>query len=257
MYESDVAGMGSTAQKKISFMNNNFIGFFFMSMMAGLYIGIGSVFMGVIGGYFSAAGSPATKLVTGTIFSVGLCMVVLCGAELFTGNNLVMSVGAMTGKITWLEAIKFWVICWIGNLVGSVIMAGLFTMSGIPGGEEVGNYMAGLGAAKMSASVPNLIGKGILCNLCVCIAIWGCARIKSEAAKIMMCFCCVAAFVGSGFEHSIANMTFLSVALMNPHGAAVSIGGMVYNLLVVTLANMVGGIVFVALPYYLTGREKN
>ena len=103
----------------------------------------------------------------------------------------------------------------------------------------------------------NLFSKAILCNICVCVAIWCGARLKSEGAKLVMCFCCVTTFVTCGFEHSIANMTFLSIGLMNPNGAAVSLMGMIYNLVIVTLGNMVGGIVFVALPYYLTGKAKN
>ncbi len=256
MYESDLSAVGATAKKKIDFMSHNLPGFFIMSMMAGLYIGIGSVFMGVIGGVMAAGGSPATKLVCGIIFSVGLCMVVTCGAELFTGNNLVMTIGAMTHTITWAETIKFWIICWLGNLCGSLVMAVLFTMSGIPSGGDIGTWMANLAATKMAGSPMNLIGKGILCNICVCIVIWGCARLKSEGAKFAMCFCGVSAFVGCGFEHSIANMTFLSVGLLNPNGAVVSFGGFWYNLLLVTFGNMIGGIVFVAIPYVIAARSK-
>ncbi len=237
-------------------MKNNLLGFFLMSMMAGLYIGIGSMFMGVIGGVFNGAGSYGTKLVTGIVFSVGLCMVVICGAELFTGNNFVMTVGAMTKTVTWGETGKFWLICWIGNMCGSLITSVIFTMTGIPGSGAIGEYMAGLGSAKMTGNALNLFSKGILCNICVCAAIWGCAKLKSEGAKFAMCLCGVSAFVCCGFEHSIANMTFLSVALLNPNGQVLSIGGMVYNLAVVTLGNMVGGIVFVAVPYVLTARHN-
>ncbi len=258
MYESDIQAMGGTAAKKISFMEKNLLGFFLMSMMAGLYIGIGSVFMGCMGTWFNAAGSPAKNLVQGTVFAVGLCMVVLCGAELFTGNNLVLSVGAMNKSITWAKAVKYWAICWVGNLAGSLVVAVFFTLSGIPAANDnaMGIYFAGLGQAKMSGAPLNLLFKGILCNILVCIAIWGCARLKSEGAKFAMCFCCVSMFVSCGFEHSIANMTFLNIALLNPNGAAVSLGGAAYNLAIVTLGNMIGGICFVGLPYFLTGKAK-
>jgi len=256
MFENDVINLGGTAKAKISFMENNPVGFFLMSMMAGLYIGIGSMFMGVVGGVLSGAGSAAVKLVTGIIFSVGLCMVVICGAELFTGSNLVISMGMFQKVISAVKGIRFWIICWIGNLAGSVLTAVLFTFTGIPAGGDIGAYMAGLGAAKMSGSFLNLFAKGILCNICVCIVIWGCARLKSEGAKFAMCLCGVAPFVACGFEHSIANMTFLTVALLNPNGVAgISLAGTVWNLAVVTLGNMIGGICFVALPYYLTGKH--
>ncbi len=256
MYESDIEAVGATAAKKIGFMKKNFAGFFLMSMMAGFYIGIGSVFMGVIGGAFNGAGSYGTKLVVGIVFSVGLCMVVICGAELFTGNNFVLSVGAMTKTITWKDAGIYWLICWIGNLCGSVVMAVIFTLTGIPAGGDTGTYMSGLAAAKMNGTPLNLFAKGILCNACVCIVIWGCAKLKSEGAKFAMCLCGVSAFVCCGFEHSIANMTFLTVGLLNPNGAVVSLGGMIYNLVVVTLGNMVGGILLIAVPYVITAKAK-
>lgn len=257
MYESDITAVANTAQKKAEFMKKNPLGFFIMSMMAGLYIGVGSVFMGVVGGVFSGGGAYSTKLAAGTVFAVGLTLVVICGAELFTGNNFVMATGSMTGYVSWADTIKFWIICYIGNFAGSIIMAILFTMTGIPAGGDIGSYMSGLGVAKMNGTPMNLFGKAILCNICVCLVIWGCSRLKSEGAKIALCFCGVSAFVTCGFEHSIANMTFLTIALMNPNGAVLTIGGLCYNLLIVTIGNMIGGIIFVALPYVLTSRVKN
>ena len=258
MYENEIASMGAAARGKVGFMENNAIGFFLMSMMAGVYIGVGSMFMGVVGGVLQAAGSPAVKPVTGLIFSVGLCMVVICGAELFTGSNLVMSIGVFTGNIRLSGAVKYWVLCWIGNLAGSLLIALIFTMTGIPSGGDIGAYMAGIGAAKMSGSAINLLAKGILCNVCVCAAIWGCGRLKSEGAKFAMCLCCVAPFVACGFEHCVANMTFLPIALLNPNGTAgLSIAGAAYNLAIVTIGNMVGGILLIAVPYYITGSRAN
>lgn len=239
-------------------MEKNFAGFFLMSMMAGLYIGLGSIFFGVIGGYFSDGGAYETKLVTGIIFSVGLSMVVICGAELFTGNNFVMSVGAMTKTISWGQAWKFWIFCWLGNLAGSFLTGALFTLTGVPGTDaKVGPYMANVALGKATGNPANLFGKAILCNICVCVCIWGCARLKSEGAKIAMCFCCVTPFVACGYEHSVANMTYFAVGLLNPNGLSIPFGGVVLNLLIVTLGNMVGGILFVAVPYVVAARAKN
>ena len=253
MYESDITAVGETAKKKIAFMRSNLRGFFLMSVMAGVYIGIGSLFMGVIGSGLNAAGSPATKLVNGVIFSVGLCMVVLCGAELFTGSNFVMAAGAMTKSIRWKDAGQFWILCWLGNFAGSFLTAVLFTFTGIAKNSEVGRYMAeSVALPKMTGTPLNLFAKGILCNILVCAAIWGCSRLKSEGAKFAMCFCCVTPFVACGFEHCVANMTFLPVAFMNAGNTALPAAGLIYNLLIVTLGNMTGGILFVALPYCLT-----
>jgi len=98
--------------------------------------------------------------------------------------------------------------------------------------------------------------RGVLCNILVCLAVWCGTKLKSESAKLIMIFWCLFAFITSGFEHSIANMTLLTVSLLAPFEKAVSLSGYFYNLSIVTLGNMVGGIVFVAVPYYLASKKK-
>lgn len=255
MFKNEIDAVGTAAKGKVGLMNKNMTGYVLMSILAGVYIGFGCILMGIVGGYFTAGGSYATKLLCGLVFSVGLCFVTMAGAELFTGNNFVMAIGGMTKTVSWGDVVKLWVICWLGNLIGSLLTAGIFTLTGLASGD-VGSFLATTAAAKMAGTPMNLFTKAILCNICVCIAIWCGTKLKSEGAKIAMNFCCVTTFVTCGFEHSIANMTFMSIGLMNPNGAAVSMGGFFYNLLIVTLGNMVGGILCVAVPYYLISREK-
>jgi len=255
MFKNEIDAVGTAAKGKVGLMNKNMTGYVLMSILAGVYIGFGCILMGIVGGYFTAGGSYATKLLCGLVFSVGLCFVTMAGAELFTGNNFVMAIGGMTKTVSWGNVVKLWVICWLGNLIGSLLTAGIFTLTGLASGD-VGSFLATTAAAKMAGTPMNLFTKAILCNICVCIAIWCGTKLKSEGAKIAMNFCCVTTFVTCGFEHSIANMTFMSIGLMNPNGAAVSMGGFFYNLLIVTLGNMVGGILCVAVPYYLISREK-
>ena len=100
-----------------------------------------------------------------------------------------------------------------------------------------------------------LFAKAILCNICVCLAVWCSIKMKTETGKIMMAVLGVMTFVTSGYEHSVANMTFFTIGLLDP-GTAITIGGVLYNLLIVTAGNMLGGILFVALPYYLIQKEK-
>ncbi len=256
MFHSEIEAVGGGAKNKLALLENNPGGYFLMAMLAGMFIGLGSVLMGVVGGLFTAGGSYAVKLVDGLVFSVGLCMVTMAGAELFTGNNFVMSVGSLTGAVPWSKTIKLWAVCWLGNLAGSVLIALLFTMTQIPAGGDIGAFLAGTANTKMTGSAPTLFSKAILCNICVCVAIWCGTRLKSEGAKIAMNICCVVTFVTCGFEHSVANMTFLTIGLLNPNGLSMSIGGALFNLLIVTLGNMIGGIVFVALPYWVISREK-
>ncbi len=257
MFKDEITAVGNTAKAKLNLLEKNFLGYMLMSVLAGLYIGLGCIIMGTVGGVFTAGGSYATKLMNGLVFSVGLCFVTMAGAELFTGNNFVMAVGALKKTVTWGEAAKLWVICWIGNLIGSVLTALLFTLTGIPAAGDIGTFLANTAASKMGGTPMNLLAKAIFCNICVCIAIWCGAKLKSEGAKIALNFCCVVTFVTCGFEHSVANMTFLTIGLLNPNGVTgIAMSGFLYNLAIVTIGNMIGGIVCVALPYFLIAKTK-
>ena len=246
MFREEYQAVSELALAKYRFLKKNPAGYFVASMMAGLFIAIGSIIMGIVG----SAGLPAQKLLNGLVFSVGLCLVTIAGAEPFTGNNFVMASGVLKRTVTPGQAVKLWIVCYIGNFAGSVISAVLFVMTGLSSGDT-GAYFAGIAAAKMAGTPVNLFAKAILCNILVCLAIWCGTKLKSEGARIAMNYACVTTFVACGFEHSVANMTFLAIGLLNPMGAAVSLNGAVYNLLMVTLGNMAGGIVFVALPYCL------
>lgn len=255
MFENEYNEVSKTAKAKVKLFKENPLGYFVASSMAGLYIALGSILMGFVGGCLT--GQPSQKLICGIVFSVGLCFVTIGGAELFTGNKFVTAVGSMKKTVTWAETVKLGTICYFGNLVGSVIASVLFVLTGIcQTNEAVGEFFANTAAAKMAGTPVNLFAKAVLCNILVCTAIWCGARLKSEGAKIAMNFCCVGTFVTCGFEHSIANMTFLSIGLMNPMGKAISFGGFIYNLGIVTIGNMVGGILFLAFPYYLISLER-
>lgn len=119
----------------------------------------------------------------------------------------------------------------------------------------VGQFILSASATKMSLPIHELIVRGILCNLLVCLAIWCSFKMKEETGKLIMIFWCLFAFITTGFEHSVANMTLLSIGLFIPHTAAVSLSGFIYNLSFVTLGNMIGGALVLAIPYYLISKE--
>lgn len=254
MFREEYQTVCGAAKKKVDLLEKNPLGYVAAAFMAGMFIGLGSILMGIIGGYFSAAGSPATKLVNGLVFSIGLSFVFMAGGELFTGNNFVMSAASIKGEVSWGKTVKLWIVCYLGNLLGSVVTAGIFTLSGLMNGQEVGTFLSSTAVAKVSGAPMELFAKAILCNICVCLAVWCSIKMKTESGKIMMAILGVMTFVSSGYEHSIANMTFLTIGLLNP-GTAITIGGVLYNLLIVTAGNMLGGILFVAVPYYLIQKK--
>lgn len=256
MYQEAFAGAANAASKKFNLLKNNPMCYFLLSILAEMYIGFGILLAFTVGSQLGT--NPAANLVKGLIFGIALSLVIIPGTELFTGNNFVMGAGLLEKKVNIGQAIILWLICWLGNLVGAVLLSWIFTASGLDL-PLVAAAFTKAAAAKMSAPAVQLVLRGILCNILVCLAVWSGFQTKDDTAKLIMVWWCLLAFFSSGFEHSVANMTTLVVALMNPAKAAgiISISGLWYNLLWVTLGNMIGGIVFVALPYWLGSRNKN
>ena len=231
MFKDDFEAAAGAAAAKSSFLKRNPMGYIVLSILAGMYIGFGILLSFTVGGLM--AGAPAAKLAMGATFGVALSLVVMAGSELFTGNNLVMFAGLLKKKTTLSNCITLWIVCWLGNMCGGVLLALLFHLSGL-GNGPVGDFMAKTALAKMSAPAIELL---------------------SSSGKLIMIFWCLIAFFTTGFEHSVANMTLLTYSLFNPAGQAVSFAGEMYNLCWVTLGNMIGGIVFVALPYFISQRD--
>ena len=252
MFREDYEAAAKGAAGKIAFLKGNPAGYFLLSMLAGFFIGFGVLLAFTVGGTLS--GSPATKLAMGAVFGIALSLVVTAGAELFTGNNLVMFTGLVKGTVKFGDALLLWIICWLGNAAGGILLAFLYHLTGL-GNGAVGDFMAESALTKMTLSPAAMITRGILCNMLVCLAVWCGFRLKTEAGKLIMVFWCLLAFITTGFEHSVANMTLLSVALLHPAGTAVSIGGWFTNLGLVTLGNMIGGILFVGVPYFIAQRK--
>ncbi|MGI6731734.1 MAG: formate/nitrite transporter family protein [Anaerovoracaceae bacterium] len=254
MFSEDVAVALNSAQKKLALLDRKPVGYFLASMLGGIYVGFGIILIFTIGGLLGDA--PYTKIVMGVSFSIALSLVVIAGSELFTGNNLIMALGILNKTVTATQTLKLWLVCWIGNWVGSFFLATIYWGTGYATGA-VGTFIAGTAAAKMSVPFLPLLLRAVLCNVLVCLAIWCSFRCKSESGKLIMIFWCLFAFITSGFEHSIANMTLLSISLLSPMGAAISIGGYFYNILVVSLGNILGAILFLAIPYHLISHQQS
>jgi len=200
-----------------------------------------------------AHADPAwAHLVMGVVFSSALTIVVFAGSELFTGTAMYMPLAVLTGRARPSDVMLVWASAWIGNLIGAVMLAALFHMAG--GGVLLGDgsqaFFSAV-SAKMSAGSVELFARGILCNWLVCLAIWMAGRTDNAAAKIMLIFWPITIFVAAGYEHSVANMFTFSMALLGEHPANITLTGAIHNLVWVTLGNLIGGSVFMALGYWL------
>ena len=251
MDQGNVRHMGEVAIKKMLYQRESPLGYVLLSVLAGVYLGFGVCLIFSIGAPFAAQGAAALKLVMGASFGVALTLVIFAGSELFTGNNMVCAIGVLSKGISWtqLGQIFFW--SFVGNLAGSLGLAWLIAQSGVLAHSPQVDLLMKVAEMKMSLPAWDLFVRGILCNWLVCVAVWTASRTTNDAAKIMLIFWCLFAFVGSGFEHSIANQSILGMALFLPHGPEVSWAGFFWNQLFVGLGNVVGGGIFVGLAYWL------
>lgn len=217
--------------------------------------------LGIFAGFFIAfagAGSAVAsatveslsvaKLISGIIFPAGLAMVILAGSELFTGNALIV-ISVLEKKVKLQDMLINWGIVYIGNLIGSLLVASAFAYSGGPAMFKgiVGISMINAAAAKVEMGFGTAFIKGILCNFLVCTAVWIAAAAKEPAGKIAGLFLPICVFVICGFEHSIANMFFIPAAMIydGMMGGLAGLGllGFIHNLIPVTLGNIAGGLI--------------
>src|SRR6476659_2452256 len=181
------------------------------SMLAGIYVGVAVVLLVMVSAAFLSAKAPSTKRVQGAVFGIPLTLVVFAGAELFTGNVMVMIQGLWRRRVTPAELALVWAGSLLGNLIGSLLFAALINASGVmsagaPKGQQT-IFMAALaGVVKTKAALTGgqLFCRSVLCNLLVCLALWMAARTTSDSAKLICLFWALLAFIASGFEHSIA-----------------------------------------------------
>lgn len=233
-----------------------------LAIAAGLFIGTGALFMTYVKADQTL--SFAVSSVFGAaMFSIGLIMVVIAGAELFTGNSL-MVIAAVEKKISWGKLAKNWVVVYLGNLVGSLVLVLVIVGTGVmamkAGDNTIGNQMVAVASGKEALSPLAIFCRGIMCNFLVCLAVWMGFAGKSVIDKIVTCMFPVTAFVGMGFEHCVANMFFLpmgTVASMMGYGSAgvLPVAGCFYNIAFATLGNIVGGAIFVGILYWLAYRK--
>jgi nitrite transporter NirC len=254
MYKAEVENVSHYAEKKINALKKSKLNYLTAALLAGMFIGISYIFIFTIGGALHYANSPAYKIAMGAAFGVALSLVMAAGAELFTGTNLVMTIGALEKKTTWLDAVRIWAFSWVGNFIGSMITIALFLATGLAKGNT-GKYIIEGAQGKIAPTSLEIFARGILCNILVCLAVWCYYKLKEETARLIMIFWCIFAFITSGYEHSVANMTLLPLAAILSKGVEVTIAGIAHNLIFATLGNIVGGSLFVAVPYWIASRN--
>jgi nitrite transporter len=248
--------MSGVAAKKQALLLTSPVRYVVLSMMAGAYVGLGIALIFAIGSPLAAAGSPFTKALMGACFGVALTLVIFAGSELFTGNAMILSLGVLTRKTPLMSLASIWVGSYMGNLLGSLALAWLIVQSGALGAEPQLGFIEKTSAAKMALPFGAALAKGVLANWLVCLGVWCASRTQSDVAKLILIFWCLFAFIGAGYEHSIANMTLFGIALLQPHSDAVSWIGFMNNMVPVTLGNIIGGAVLMGGAYWFASPVK-
>jgi formate/nitrite transporter len=235
-----------------------------LGILAGSYIGFGGLLATSVTFDLAArAGVGIQKLVAGSAFSLGLMLVVIAGAELFTGNNLMIS-SVMSREITFRVMLQRWALVFLANFIGSILLALLFYFSGLwkTGNGALGASALGIAFAKVNLSFGEALWRGIGCNWLVCLAVWMALAARQTISKIFAIFFPIMGFVAIGFEHCIANMYFIPVGIFLKNWAGIAApagldlellgwGSFLWNnLLPVTLGNVIGGGVFVGMSYW-------
>ena len=260
---------------------------FALAVLAGAFIGIGAIFATTVaaGGMSvrDAAGAATfttglpygvTRLLTGLVFSVGLILVVVGGAELFTGNTLITMAFA-SKKVTLVKLLRNWTIVYFGNLVGSILTAYIVFLGKqyTFGNGAVGLTALAIGEGKTGLTFIQAVALGIMCNALVCMAVWLCYSARTTTDKILAIIPPISCFVAAGFEHSIANMYFIPMALfVKGSGDAtffqaigrtaesfpnLTWGNFVFaNLVPVTIGNIIGGAIMVGMIYWFVYLRK-
>ena len=218
---------------------------FVLAMFAGAFIAFGGLFFTVFLSD-STLGWGAQRVVGGLCFCLGLVLVLVCGAELFTGNSL-MVCALKSKKITLAQMLKAWLVVWVGNFVGALFIVYLVYMAGIYklNGEAVANSMVSVAAGKVTIDWVTIFFRGILCNIFVCLAVWIGTAGKTVVDKVVGILLPIAAFVACGFEHCVANMYYFSMAGMWS-------GKALLYILVMTLGNAAGGVLFPLVRAWIT-----
>ena len=263
-----------TVQKGIAKASTSIWKLLCLGFLAGVFIAFASEGSNMAA--FGLFAKPETyglgKFIAGLIFPVGLILVLLAGAELFTGNNLIIA-AALEKKVSLTAMLKNWIAVYIGNLIGSVFIAFLIVQSGqlSSGASLLGGITIKIAYGKVSLSFVQAVFLGIMCNWLVCLAVWLCYGAKDMTGKMLAAFFPIWLFITSGFEHSVANMYYIPAGIFSksvPAYAAASglsaealsninwAAFFIKNLMPVTLGNIIGGAFFVGMFYWICYKKK-
>lgn len=254
MARLDLSTLADAGMEKATLSKRYLPHFLTHASLTGAFIFVGSLISMLTNAWLYTDNLPIAKILGAFSFSSALLLIVLLGGELFTGLNLVMGVSLYEGKVTPVQTLRVWAVAYIGNFLGILVLCLLLAGSGASK-DLLSAYLALAVPTKLAAPWYSLLFKGVLCNFMVCLGAFSGYRIKSDVGKIVIIFSVITTFVLAGFEHSVANMATFSLYILY-HGTA-QLAAIGWNMLWVTLGNILGGAVLLGLPlWFISHREE-
>lgn len=224
------------------------------AMLASMFIGFGVIVAFKTGSFFYQEQSPLTYPMAAITFGAAIILISYGGGDLFTGNTFYYTYAALRRKIKWMQVIRLWVTSYFGNILGAGVFALLILLTGLFADVSVNGFLLSVVEKKMHEPQWQLLFRGILCNWLVCLAFFVPMFMKTDGAKMFAMMLFVFCFFISGYEHSIANMCTFAIALVVDHPDTISWGGVFYNLIPVTIGNVIGGGVLMAVMYHYVNK---
>ena len=253
MENQAVAIVKASAQKKTKLMTTKPGAYLLRSLLAGLYLSLICYLYWQLKNNLASTGFGS--FIASLFFGIGLYIIVVTGSELFTSNAMYLTSGSLFKVTTWGQTAKLWCLCYMGNLIGALVFALLLWGTGALETLPVDHALFHGAEHKVEQSIRFLLCKGILANWVVCLAVWVGLHLKEEIAKFASIVLIIFIFLFLGFEHSIANMGTFTMALFAAN-STVPVSGMLYNLLWVTLGNIIGGGFFIGAIYWWLNKDE-
>lgn len=252
MYDKELDAFAGAAVSKYEMSKKEPFKYLMSAMIAGFFIVVATVLSNVTAAVFFESSPATAKFLGAFLFSIAIVLIVFIGGDLFTGNNMTMAMGVYQKKVNWGGAVRVWILSYLGNFLGAFILGGLVVASGCAKGILTTYYEAII-PGKLDLDPLTLFIRGILCNYLVCLAVFVGKKMETEIGKLVVMFCVITAFVIAGFEHCIANMGTFTIAGFMLGGLPAK--QLAMSFIFVTLGNIVGGAVFLALPIKLVSSK--
>ncbi len=242
------------ALKKQKVFQTNKVHYILRAVLASMFIGFGVIVAFKSGGYFYNEHSPVAYLVAAFTFGSAIILIAYGGGDLYTGNTFYFTYTALRKKMSWSSVMKLWTASYVGNILGAIAFAFLIYTTGLFRDSSVNGFLLSVAEKKMHTPISELFFRGILCNWLVCLAFFIPMNLKEDSAKLFVKVLFVFCFFISGYEHSIANMCTFAIALVLDHPETISFSGVIYNLIPVTIGNLIGGSILMGWMYYYVNK---